>query len=511
MIKMPHLPLMEWDFKDELHATSRQVVNDGTPETTLYVYDSTGQRVRKVTERQAAIGETITRKAERIYVGNFEVYREYENDGAAVKLERETLHVMDDKHRMALVETKTAGAASENASPDTLTRYQFANHLGSSSLELDDQAQTISYEEYFPYGSTSYQAVRSETEMAKRYRYTGKERDDETALAYHGVRYYAPWLGRWASCDPIGIGAGLNLFAYCKSNPVRFNDPSGTQSCDTDPINAQEGDGVKFLPKKEAAEKWSGLDLKTEGIQLEEVKISAEKSASKASETEPIYFGGQLREVVIRPNAVFMAFIGGAADKYPFLGQAPTNIMLDVRNKFVSGLKIDTTNSDYFTAKYYGYEDVQTGKIKKDIEAASKVNPQQKLYVVGHSLGGWEGAALTSSSPAKMLITVDPVGTDIRYAGQVSFAEPKVKADKWINILARSTKPDVSDFIAELGGRWHMKEGPSRRDTANATHAEAEKLMKFTPAPKSGSAAPKDSSAWDLLKEEVHKNLLWLK
>ena len=42
-----------------------------------------------------------------------------------------------------------------------LIRYQFGNHLGSASLELDDQAQIISYEEYTPYGSTSYQAVRS--------------------------------------------------------------------------------------------------------------------------------------------------------------------------------------------------------------------------------------------------------------------------------------------------------------------------------------------------------------
>ncbi len=42
--------------------------------------------------------------------------------------------------------------------PTQLIRYQFGNHLGSASLELDDQAQIISYEEYHPYGSTSYQA-----------------------------------------------------------------------------------------------------------------------------------------------------------------------------------------------------------------------------------------------------------------------------------------------------------------------------------------------------------------
>jgi RHS repeat-associated protein len=40
---------------------------------------------------------------------------------------------------------------------------------------------------------------------ANRYRYTGKESDEESGLHYHSARYYAPWLARWVSCDPIGI------------------------------------------------------------------------------------------------------------------------------------------------------------------------------------------------------------------------------------------------------------------------------------------------------------------
>ena len=58
---------------------------------------------------------------------------------------------MDDKQRVALVETKTVTNCSDD-SPAQLIRYQFGNHLGSASLELDDQAKVISYEEYSPYG-----------------------------------------------------------------------------------------------------------------------------------------------------------------------------------------------------------------------------------------------------------------------------------------------------------------------------------------------------------------------
>jgi RHS repeat-associated protein len=227
MTSMPHLPLMRWDFEDQLQATSQQVVNNGgTPEITYYVYDASGQRVRKVTERQAGPGQTPTRMKERIYLGGFELYREYAGDGQTVTLARETLHLMDDKQRIALVETRTQGS---DPAPTQLIRYQLGNHLGSASLELDDQAQIISYEEYYPYGSTSYQAVRSQTETPKRYRYTGKERDEETGLYYHGARYYAVWVGRWVSCDPAGLVDGINVYSYTSNGPTVFIDRRGLE------------------------------------------------------------------------------------------------------------------------------------------------------------------------------------------------------------------------------------------------------------------------------------------
>lgn len=227
MITMPHLPSMVWDFREQLQATSRQVVsNGGTPETTYYVYDATGQRVRKVTDREAAAGQTPARKEERIYLGTFEIYRKYENGD--VTLKRETLHVMDDKKRLALVETRTEG---DDGSPPQVIRYQFNNQIESATLELDGAGQIISYEEYYPYGSTSYQAGRSAVEVSlKRYRFVGKERDEETGLNYHGARYYAPWLGRWVSTDPAGMVDGPNLYQYALGNPIVRLDVKGTDT-----------------------------------------------------------------------------------------------------------------------------------------------------------------------------------------------------------------------------------------------------------------------------------------
>jgi len=216
---MPEIPVLRWNQNDQLQATARRA---GGRESTYYTYDASGQRARKVTEHASHRTRAVI-KSETIYVGAFEVYREYGTDGG-LTLERETLNVFDDRQRVALVETRTAGT---DRGPRELIRYQLANHLGSCVLELDQHAQVITYEEYYPYGSTSYQAVRSGTETPKRYRFTGKERDTETGLYYHGARYYAPWLGRWTSCDPAGLVDSMNLYQYALCNPVRFADSSG--------------------------------------------------------------------------------------------------------------------------------------------------------------------------------------------------------------------------------------------------------------------------------------------
>lgn len=244
MLHMPHLQEMRWDFQDRLLMTQRQKVNndeeDGVQhngERTWYVYDSSGQRVRKVTDRATVQGQESTRMNERIYVGGFEIYRDYKNDGASTTVERETLHIMDEKQRIALVETKTAEAgvisllSSLFTSPKPLIRYQFSNHLGTTCLELDDQAKLISYEEYTPYGSTTYQSLRQNIEVpTKRYRYTGKERDEESGLYYHVARYYAPWLSRWTKPDVKGLADGPDVYVYCRSNPIIFQDLSGSQA-----------------------------------------------------------------------------------------------------------------------------------------------------------------------------------------------------------------------------------------------------------------------------------------
>ncbi|MEB3103554.1 SpvB/TcaC N-terminal domain-containing protein [Ferviditalea candida] len=261
MTAMPHLEEMGWNFKEELVRTVRQRRTDGgTPETTYYQYDGQGQRVRKITENQADAGNLPSKKDERIYIAGYELYKQH--SGTDAGLERTSLSLTDKQHRFVMIDTETKpkvvlGIPMGRTSPVQTVRYQLHNHIGSAALELDDTARVISCEEYHPYGTTAYQAKNAAIKCAaKRYRYTGMERDEESGLEYHSARYYAPWLGRWLSADPIGIGDGVNLYAYCQNNSIRKFDKNGKQGMDANEI----GMGMMWdRMGQELSAMWTGL------------------------------------------------------------------------------------------------------------------------------------------------------------------------------------------------------------------------------------------------------------
>jgi RHS repeat-associated protein len=200
-----------WNYRDQMVAAN--LATSGT--TSAYAYDAGGQRVRKVV-RQGA-------HTERRYVGGWEEWREY--TGSAVTKARTTLHVMDGESRVAMIETLTVdGTEIDPEDQEPVVRFQLGSHLGSVALELDEDGGIISYEEYHPYGSTAWWAGASSTVSQKRYRFTGMERDDETGLQCHGVRYYAVWLGRWVSVDPT---LPMEQYRYVRGRVSVLHDRNG--------------------------------------------------------------------------------------------------------------------------------------------------------------------------------------------------------------------------------------------------------------------------------------------
>jgi insecticidal toxin complex protein TccC len=108
-------------------------------------------------------------------------------------------------------------------------RYHLNDHLGSCTLELDDDGEVISQERYHPYGTTAWFAGRGVEASYRTVRYSGKERD-ATGLYYYGFRYYVSWWQRWVNPDPAGNVDGLNIYSMVRNNPINLKDADGRQS-----------------------------------------------------------------------------------------------------------------------------------------------------------------------------------------------------------------------------------------------------------------------------------------
>jgi RHS repeat-associated protein len=248
----------EWDHADRMQVYRTQTDASEPTVHAHYLYDASGQRVKKLVKKQGGKVEVT------VYIdGVFEYQRIIQN---GVTEENNTLHIMDNQGRIALVRV---GIPFINDTTPAV-KYQLGDHLGSSNVVVDGSGIFVNSEEYTPYGETSFGGF-----ARKRFRFTGKERDEESGLNYHSARYLASWLGRWVSCDPAGIIDGINLYKYSKCNPVCFADLNGEQSTPrpaagveappaqppkpTISINKEKGDNARDALKAQVESKGHGL------------------------------------------------------------------------------------------------------------------------------------------------------------------------------------------------------------------------------------------------------------
>ena len=100
--------------------------------------------------------------------------------------------------------------------------YYITDEQGSIRYMLDQSGEVQNYYQYSAFGET----IISEETTPNRLRYNAQTEDELTGLYYLRARYYAPGIGRFTQEDVI-YNDGLNLYAYCNSNPVMYSDPSG--------------------------------------------------------------------------------------------------------------------------------------------------------------------------------------------------------------------------------------------------------------------------------------------
>ena len=208
---------LSWDQRNQLSEVTPVIRESSDNDREIYQYDAAGMRVRKV---RTAVAKAATHINEARYLPGLEV----RTDSAT----GQALQVIVAKAGRSEVRVLHWQAGRPADIANDQIRYSLTDHLGSTALELDQHAQLISQEVYYPYGETAWFAARSEVEAKyKTVRYSGKERD-ATGLYYYGLRYYAPGWMRWVNPDPAEDVDGTNRYLFLRANPVSALDVEGT-------------------------------------------------------------------------------------------------------------------------------------------------------------------------------------------------------------------------------------------------------------------------------------------
>ena len=127
----------------------------------------------------------------------------------------------------------------------------------------------LNYYQYSAFGET----IISEETTPNRLRYNAQTEDELTGLYYLRARYYSPNIGRFTQEDVI-YNDGLNLYAYCDSNPVMYCDPSGFAKKVCEPKVGGEENGESVNTLKNNHHKMTGQIYRDNELLFEDEYIS---------------------------------------------------------------------------------------------------------------------------------------------------------------------------------------------------------------------------------------------
>lgn len=211
----------EWDHAGRLRAFRTQTEGGAEPSLhATYLYDATGELVKKVVRRQGG-GLEVTTYIDKV----FERTRIVQPGDVE---ERDVIHVHSGAERVATLRVGTPAAGDRTPA----LKYELTDHLGSVTALLRADGGVLTRDEMTPWGETAFAGA-----TLRRYGLTGVESHAESGLSRHGRRHYSPWLGRWTSPDPLGSVDTLNLYCYARNSPLQARDRKGTQT---------EDEGISF-------------------------------------------------------------------------------------------------------------------------------------------------------------------------------------------------------------------------------------------------------------------------
>jgi len=177
--------------------------------TTAYSINGRGQRVKKTTSGSSTYF---------MYDEAGHLVGEYDNSGNLI-------------HETAWLGNMPVATLSPNGSSVNLL-FVHTDHLGTPRRVSRPSDNIVVWRwDSDPFGNA---AVSEDPDgdsnlFAYGVRLPGQYFDGEAGLHYNYRRDYDPRVGRYVESDPIGLGGGLNTYAYARSSPIRYQDRDGLQ------------------------------------------------------------------------------------------------------------------------------------------------------------------------------------------------------------------------------------------------------------------------------------------
>ena len=203
-------------------------------ETSYYGYDRSGNLLNdgNATYTYDGFGRTAEVKMAN---GNSQINR-YDAEGLRAEMEEngQLVQFLFNEEREVIAEetgndviryVRGLGIISSDSESARTYYHYVSDNQGSVRLILTDMANDRRIRNYYCYDAFG-ESVISHEDIHNRFRFNGEQYDPVTSQYYLRARFYNPVIGRFTQEDTY-YGDGLNLYEYCRNNPVLYRDPSG--------------------------------------------------------------------------------------------------------------------------------------------------------------------------------------------------------------------------------------------------------------------------------------------
>ena len=224
-----------------------------TQSTLHFLYDASGNRIAKVYDPNSTIpNDEVSTYHVRDASGNIlaTYVQKYKGQNLESYLKERTLY---GSKRLGIVQDSVAIVSNIARTLQTPTQgwkirllggksFELSDHLGNVTMTVSDwkqlvdgseeyEAQVLSYEQYYPFGST--QGGRGASGVDYRFGFNGKENDKDFGnqlIQDYGFRLYNPAIAKFLSVDPLAPEYPmLTPYQFASNSPIAGIDLDGLE------------------------------------------------------------------------------------------------------------------------------------------------------------------------------------------------------------------------------------------------------------------------------------------